>query len=803
MDFHRPEEPPLIHLGHLRFGLMGLLVTATTFLPALSVPAQVIPASRDFSSGWRHAGFIGEIPEPARIVNVRNYGAQGNGTNNDAPAISAAMTALGPAGEVIYFPAGTYAVPNNTLFLSSNIVLRGERSFNTTILATNLLVTQTSLISVFGSDPTSPWIDIQSGYDLMSWTVTLTNVSSFTAGDWVETHEGTNGAWKMSAWPDMIGQILQVTNVTVTVPPAGTVTFVTPLRLQYQPDLSLYGVPIKPQIRKFNKAKMNVGIENLRFSRVIAGDNNMRNNVPSIYFRFAINCWVRGCEFTNIFGSACSGDYSANIDITGNYMHHAYEFDGSGSGYGVVLQYRCSEFLVENNIFKRLRHSLVMQAGSNGNVLGYNYSEDSWSGFAATMDLSCHGNYTYANLFEGNCGIYMNLDASSGHGMNGPYNTYFRNRARDTSGVMGINVIDAYSCTNETCVGNETRSTRYGTGVGIFEWGNNINGTMRPAGTTNLQDYSYYLGTNVTSLPPKPGWWNIPGFIPTYGPNSDGTVPPIGTERDIPARVRWNSSGPYTYGPPSIAAQPTNCGVNAGQAAAFSVTATGTPRAIFQWYKDGLAIPTGTNAVLSLAPAAMGDAGTYRALVTDSNGLMWSANATLVVNQVFVQLITSGSPQPKGTPLPYGYGTQSVSAATWITNSVDSAVYSGSDTRQVCTGWVGSGNIPVAGNSNTVTAQIVTASSLAWLWTTEFRLSTTVDGHGTVSDGGWFRSGSPVTVTAVPKPPRVFAEWFGDVPEQDRHHNPLELIMDRPRTIRAQFAPAHETGAILKFYGTE
>lgn len=167
----------------------------------------------------------------------------------------------------------------------------------------------------------------------------------------------------------------------------------TPLRLQYQPGLPLSGTPINPQIRKFTRAIVNAGVENLRIGRKTAGDATMRNNVPSVYFKYAINGWVRGCEFTNVFGSAVSGDYSSNCELTGNYIHHAYEFDGGGSGYGVVFQYRCGEFLVENNIFKRLRHSMVIQAGVNGNVFGYNYSEESP---AFLSDMTGHGNYTYA-----------------------------------------------------------------------------------------------------------------------------------------------------------------------------------------------------------------------------------------------------------------------------------------------------------------------------------------------------------------------------------------------------------------------
>jgi hypothetical protein len=778
------------------------MVIAATYLPALSAQAQVIPASRDFSSGWRHAGIEGDIPTPNRIISVRNYGVLGLGLTNEQTGIQNAINALGGTGGVVYFPAGSYII-NSSLTIKSNVVLRGERSFNTQIVITNVPAGEVHGINIIQNSQTGKWIDIESGYDLHSSILTLTNVSSFAAGCWVEIHEGTNSAWKMSSWPDMIGQIVQVTEVTSTTPPAGTVRLASPLRIQCEPSLPLYGVLIPPQIRRIVPIE-NAGLENLHITRTVAGTADTRDNTYSVGFRFAVHCWVRGCEFSNSFGAALGLDYSANCEFTGNYIHDAYEFDGGGSGYGVCFTYRTSEILTENNIFKRLRHSMLVQGGSNGNVLGYNYSREQYKyeyyiGSTLVADMVCHGNYTYANLFEGNCAAYADVDTS--HGMNGPYNTFFRNRARGAS--TQAMVVNDTLCSNQTFVGNECVGAYSLGSKGPFAHGNNDDGTIKPTGTTNLPDYSYYLGTNVTSMPPKPSWWNIPGFIPTYGPTSNGTVPPIGTERDIPARVRWNAGAPYTYGPPSIAAQPTNCGVNAGQAAAFTVTATGTPRAIFQWYKDGLAIPSGTNAVLSLAPAAMSDAGTYRALVTDSNGLMWSANATLIVNQVFVQLITSGSPQPRGTPLPYGYGTQNVSAATWVTNTIDPEIYAGTETRHVCTGWVGSGSIPVAGNSNTVTAQIVSASSLTWRWMTQFHLVTEVEGHGTVSDGGWVGSGSRVTITALPQAPRIFVEWSGDVPEQDRHRNPLELLMDQPRAIRAHFAPAHETGALMLWYGGE
>src|SRR4051794_31158612 len=47
----------------------------------------------------------------ARVFNVKDYGAVGDGTTNDGVAINLAITALNAAaGGVLYFPHGTYYI---------------------------------------------------------------------------------------------------------------------------------------------------------------------------------------------------------------------------------------------------------------------------------------------------------------------------------------------------------------------------------------------------------------------------------------------------------------------------------------------------------------------------------------------------------------------------------------------------------------------------------------------------------------------------------------------------------------------
>ena len=73
---------------------------------------------------------------------------------------------------------------------------------------------------------------------------------------------------------------------------------------------------------------------------------------------------------------------------------------------------------------------MLLQAGTNGNIYSYNYSlqqKRTELPSDAAGDIVLHGNYPYANLFEGN--IAQNIGGDASHGMNGPANVFFRNRA--------------------------------------------------------------------------------------------------------------------------------------------------------------------------------------------------------------------------------------------------------------------------------------------------------------------------------------------------------------------------------------
>jgi hypothetical protein len=84
---------------------------------------------------------------------------------------------------------------------------------------------------------------------------------------------------------------------------------------------------------------------------------------------------------------------------------------------------------------------------------------------------------------------------------------------------------------------------------------------------------------------------------------------------------------------PTIAAQPANQTVTAGQTATFSVTADGTAPLSYQWLKNGAAIAGATATSFTTPATTTADSGSVFAVtVSNSAGSVTSANATLTVN---------------------------------------------------------------------------------------------------------------------------------------------------------------------------
>ncbi len=288
-------------------------------------------------------------------------------------------------------------------------------------------------------------------------------------------------------------------------------------------------------IKIYNKTK--TGIEDLKIQRYGIGEDSGKTIVISS----SDNCWVKGVESKQASGHhILITNNSTHIDIHGCYIHHAKDYGGGGHGYGVWITHNSSLCLIENNIIRHLRHSMIVADGAFGNVFGYNYSDDIQdSGFWDLGDISLHGHYStdigpFKNLFEGNNCWYIDVDDQ--WGVNGNYNTFLRNRSIEN----GIKVVEG----NDNCniINNYFRNCSHYS----FPW--LVYGDNHIAENNRVNFY----GTIVWLLNQNPGYWQIESF---YG---DYNYDPI--EEINEANYRYHNSatktvycGYWQYSLPSVA----------------------------------------------------------------------------------------------------------------------------------------------------------------------------------------------------------------------------------------------------------
>ncbi|HEU5072265.1 MAG TPA: immunoglobulin domain-containing protein [Verrucomicrobiae bacterium] len=98
---------------------------------------------------------------------------------------------------------------------------------------------------------------------------------------------------------------------------------------------------------------------------------------------------------------------------------------------------------------------------------------------------------------------------------------------------------------------------------------------------------------------------------------------------------------------PALVAQPAGTNVLGGANVTLGVSVFGTPPLLYQWQKDGDAIPGATQAVLSLANVTRTNSGLYSVLVTNDAGNAASSNALLTVR--VPQRLTAPTLLPDGT----------------------------------------------------------------------------------------------------------------------------------------------------------
>lgn len=466
------------------------------FLFLVSITFSLVGFSQAIKTfNWKDAGFKGTKPVYTQTVNIMSFGGNNTNTAPNNTALNNAINSLNNKGGVVYFPKGVYSFTGQVSVNRDSITFKGA-GYDSTNLRFNLSGVLNSCINILGSQVNADTTSFAEPGIRDSSSVNVLNAGIFQTGQWVylQTTDNTymNDSWAYGS----LGQIMQIKTIS-----GNKITFQSPFRFYYK-------LTLQPKIKKITPKKA-IGFECMKVQRLDATSNQ-----TSIFnFDKAVQCWMHGIEsdstnFAHVEFNRCS-----NIDVTNSYFHHAFAYGGGGQGYGVVLQFSSNECRIENNIFQNLRHSMLFQAGSNGNVCGYNYSFNPyWSQFPfpanSAGDIVLHGNFPFANLFEGN--INQNTVIDNSHSFNGPYNTLFRNRSETYGVVMNNNP----ATDSVQFLGLEVTNSSTGQyllyGNGHLQYGNKINGVLTPTGTSNLTENSLYLFNNQKPLCFNPGNNNWP-----------------------------------------------------------------------------------------------------------------------------------------------------------------------------------------------------------------------------------------------------------------------------------------------------
>jgi hypothetical protein len=270
--------------------------------------------------------------------------------------------------------------------------------------------------------------------------------------------------------------------------------------------------------------------------------------------------------------------------VRDSHFHNSANYGFGADCYGIVLRCGAADNLVENNIARYMNKPIMFNVSGGGNVIGYNYADNSWSTPAAwqEVNIDTHCAFPHMELMEGNWAPHMG--ASITHG-NAGYLTYFRNYASSqfappavygSTGAQTGNItalqFDAGDV-DMTVVGNVLGSgagtdlgtapvstTLYGTGPdtsSIYELGDNANHNgagMADVAYTSLWAHGNYdtvtkgIVWNPSIAPrllpaslylaAKPAWWPAASAWPWAGAD---LTPMVGV---LPAKARSESLGP-------------------------------------------------------------------------------------------------------------------------------------------------------------------------------------------------------------------------------------------------------------------
>lgn len=451
------------------------IIFAWFFSAALFAAPYYPAASRfgDYQANVRQ-GVVGGIPNRSggAVISAATYGfSTGASAATNAAAIISAFAASSE-GDVIYMPAGTYAMNAVTLDrVYSNRTLRGAGQ-GVTILDCY----GTYGITVNGSadwgnvfNPSSTITGLTSG----SAVITVSDGSALPS----PSAESNYRIGRVKLVNEAVTPVVSVNNydfkraidVLMVSRSGNSVTLSQPLPSAFTAGATGAVFELGNQNAWHTRG---IGFE----SFTIDGNNSSGAMISGVYVSFATGCWIKDVKVLGHANYAFFFDDTVNCEL--RFSEAGTGTGGGTSQAGLIWQSSCYG-LVEDNIIPQSYPVIEVNSGSTSNIFGYN--------FCGTGVLNTnHNPHNSFNLYEGNSYWYGQSDGYFGGSSE---ETHLRNWMRS-----GIVLANKRFTRNANVDGNivGTVGTTYATD-GSENWGKPNIGNNDSTGTWSLASSSYSL----------------------------------------------------------------------------------------------------------------------------------------------------------------------------------------------------------------------------------------------------------------------------------------------------------------------
>lgn len=402
---------------------MKHLTVATALLALLPacVHAAIIPDNR--LADWRPGiavGVVGGIPtNRTNLIDVTlpPYNADSSGSNNAAPAIQAAINAAMP-GQVVFLKAGKYRLDAALILGPSKdgITLRGA-GMDATILDCRA---NPGIYVGSGADYRWNWPEsgnvVTGTRNKGTTTLAIPDTTAFSIGQMV--HIKVNDQQNEAAIQAGAVPVVHVGSWREARSMKARITGKTAASLTISPGLYFDCTGLTTTINSAQYQSDNVGVEDL----TVDGLNG--NLIFGVHLEQCYGSWIKGVKVNNSSNYAFYLTSALNCEVRQSFANSRKTAGSNGAG---ILFASSSACLIEDNIVYKFFPLIEVNFGATGNVIAYNYLEDSSiSGAIGAGTDTNHGPHNSYNLYEGN--ITPNFQADGYFGSVSE-DTIFRNWA--------------------------------------------------------------------------------------------------------------------------------------------------------------------------------------------------------------------------------------------------------------------------------------------------------------------------------------------------------------------------------------